>query len=780
MPGSEPWSAAYHPRSTTTVGHHLSPTTGTDTVTRFACVRQQDQKDCGAAALATVARHHGLSIGIGRIREAVGTDRAGTTLLGLAKGADALGFAAKGAKGDWDGLAQVPLPAICHTVNAERFGHFVVVHRVRGDRVTIADPASGLVELDRQRFTAMWSGYCLLLTARSLRPEPAGISRWAFIREVLRPHHGVLTGALACSLVMTALGLGNAFFIRHLVDHVLIHGQTRLLDVALVGMVALLLFRCAFDVIRGYLLSDVGRKIDLTLIACYLRHVMHMPMRFFETRRVGEILSRANDAMKIRQLVSTTALGSIVDGGMIALVIVIMLAVDWRMALVAIVFVPTLLGLVWLVRRPLARRQRELMERAADLDGRMVEDLTAIETIKTFAVEQPRLQGAETKLVGMARTLLSSSVFALSVQGITAALMGLAALAVLGVGGHRVIAGEMTIGGLMFFNTLTAYLYGPLERLAGVMVNLQDAAIALDRLWDVLSLELESAKAPPKPARVSAIRRGIRIAGVSFRYGQREEVLRDVDLVIPAGKTVAIVGESGCGKSTICKLLAKHYEPVTGSITVDGVDLRDIDTRSWRRRLGYVPQDTHVLSGTIAENIALGRPRASRGRIERTARLAGLAEVIERMPDRYATLVGERGMALSGGQRQRLAIARAILVDPRLCIFDEATSHLDTRTERAIQATLRTALRGRTALIVAHRLSTIQHTDLIYVLDGGRVLESGSHDDLMRLRGGYWSLWRAQQQAALEGVDADQRPEASVAHECDDADDLIVIPCDEE
>jgi ATP-binding cassette subfamily B protein len=357
--------------------------------------------------------------------------------------------------------------------------------------------------------------------------------------------------------------------------------------------------------------------------------------------------------------------------------------------------------------------------------------------------------------------------------------MGLATLAVLGVGGHRVIARQLTIGGLLFFNTLTAKLYGPLERLAGVMVNIQDAAIALDRLWDVLSLELESAKAPSKQARMSAIRSGIRIAGVSFRYGQREEVLRDVDLVIPAGKTVAIVGESGCGKSTICKLLAKHHEPATGSITVDGVDLRDVDARSWRQRLGYVPQDTHVLSGTIAENIALGRPRASRRRIERAARLAGLTEVIERMPDRYETLVGERGMALSGGQRQRLAIARAILVDPRLCIFDEATSHLDTRTERAIQATLRTALRGRTALIVAHRLSTIQHADLIYVLDGGRVRESGSHADLMHLRGGYWSLWREQQQAAGEGVCVERR-EASVAADHDDADDLIVIPCDEE
>ncbi|MBA2480216.1 MAG: peptidase domain-containing ABC transporter [Planctomycetes bacterium] len=715
---------------------------------RYACVLQHDQSDCGAAALATVAKQHGLAIGIGRIRELVGTDRAGTTLLGLLKGAERIGFSGNGAKGDWDGLSQVPLPAICHVVNQTGQGHFVVVHRITKDRIIVADPGQGQVEQRKDAFIAMWTGYALLLTPQRLQPQTRGMTKLAFVLELISPHRGILVGALVCALVLTALGLSTSFFVQHLVDDILVHNQRRALNYALVGMGMICVFKAIFEFIRGYFLTDAARKVDLTLIACYFRHVAHQPMKFFETRRVGEILSRVNDAMKIRQLISSTALTTLVDGLTVIIASIVMLTTDWPLALACLAFTPAVFGIIWAMRKPIATRQRDLMVKSADLEGQFVEDIGGIESIKAFGCEQSRLEKTESKLVKIARTILSTATFGLSLQVSTTLLIGAGTLTVLGIGAHRVLDGHITIGTLMFFYSLCAYLYGPMERLASVSIGIQDAAIALDRVWEILNLELEDtgvAKVKAKPAGVSS---EIRFERVGFSYGYREPVLTNLDLVIPAGRTIALVGESGCGKSTLCKLLAKYYEPTEGRILVDGTDLRDIGFDSWRRKIGYVSQDAHIFNGTIADNIALGRPRASLARIARAAKAAGIAEFIESLPDRYQTMIGERGANLSGGQRQRLSIARAILANPKVFIFDEATSHLDTRTERAIQHTLSTTLRGRTCILIAHRLSTIRQADLIHVLGTGGVVESGTHDDLMKKGGAYRDLWLAQAEDA--------------------------------
>jgi ATP-binding cassette, subfamily C, bacteriocin exporter len=713
---------------------------------RFPLVLQHDATDCGAAALAMIARHYGMNVSIGHIRQWAGVDRQGANLFGLMKAAEKIGFTAKGVKGDWDGLCKVPLPLICHTVNESKFGHFVVVHKIAKNIVHVADPGCGLVKLTREEFCQRWTGYALLLTPAALKPEPKkGSSKWAFVRELASPHTGIVAAAVVCSLIMTLLGLGTSFFVQHLVDNILVHSNSKALTFALVGMVLLLLFRALFDVVRSYYLIDVARKVDLALLACYMRHVMHMPMNFFETRRVGEILSRLNDAIKIRQLISGTALTAIVDGTMIVVTSAVMLLTDWRLAIMCLAFAPLIVGTVLLIRKPLAKRQRDLMERSAQLESQLVEDLSGIETIKASGMADRRLLMTESKLVGIAKTILSSGNFGVVLQLSTFLLIGGATLGVLGYGGFRVIDGHLTIGKLMFFYSLTHYLYDPLQRLANVGASLQDAAIAMDRLWEILCLELEEPKQEGKrKAKIKTIQSGLRLTNVSFQYGYREEVLKSINLDIPAGKVVALVGESGSGKSTVCKLLAGFYEPTKGTITIDSCNLKDLSVAPWRRRIGYVPQDPHVFSGTIVENIAFGRPRAPMSKIERAAKLAGLTDFIEKLPERYNTMVGERGLNMSGGQRQRLAIARAVLANPQLFIFDEATSHLDTKTERAMQAMLREVMRGRTALIVAHRLSTVRDADIICVLKDGRVAEQGNHCELMMRRGLYWALWCAQ------------------------------------
>ena len=329
---------------------------------------------------------------------------------------------------------------------------------------------------------------------------------------------------------------------------------------------------------------------------------------------------------------------------------------------------------------------------------------------------------------------------------------GVASIVVLWYGGHRVIAGGLTIGELMFFSSLLSYMLDPLERLAGVNLQIQDALVAMHRVSEVTDLDVEETDADPNsgPQRVES---GIRLENVSFGYGCRGDVLSNVSFDVPAGAKVAIVGESGSGKSTLLKLLMRFYDPSEGRVLLDGTDYRDIDLASLRKTIGLVAQEPFVFTGTIRENIALGAPQASMDEIVAAARAAGLEAFIGSLPDRYQTVIGERGANLSGGQRQRLAIARALLRKPELLVFDEATSHLDTATEQAIKESLRTVLSGKTVVLVAHRLSTIQDADIIYVLHDGRIVEQGNHQRLMADDGRYAALWRAQTELPHPPVD---------------------------
>jgi ATP-binding cassette, subfamily C, bacteriocin exporter len=714
---------------------------------RYACVRQRDQSDCGAAALATLAVHHRRPIGLEAMRDLAGTDRIGTNLRGLVHAAEALGFAATAVKGPFEALAQVRVPAIAHVETEDGLGHFLVLHRVRKTAVVVADPARGVRTLTRDKFCQQWTGYLLLAVPESdAAPATRGNTPVApgrrFLR-LLRPHTAVLTEAFACAVIMTVLGISTSYFIQHLVDSVLVRHETPLLNALGVGMVVIALFRALFGVLRQYLVAHVGRKVDLALIAGYTRHILRLPLRFFEMRQVGEILSRVNDAAKVREAISGTALTAVVDGTLVVLMLVVLWTHDLPLAAVATAFVPVLVVSVMAHHPAALRLSREAMESAATLAAHMVEDVSGVEMVKSFGAESVRAEAGEARLVRLVQELFSLQKLGISMNTCGTLATTLAGIVILWYGGHRVIAGALTIGELMFFYTLLGFLLGPLERLAAVNLKIQDALVAVDRLYQVMDSAVEPI-GDAKAARFKRVRRSIGLRGVGFKYGCRAPVLKDVDLRIQAGKVVAIVGESGSGKSTLLKLLTRFYEPTAGRIQVDRVDLRDFELASLRARIGVVSQDPFIFSGTVLANIALGRPGATLEDVIRAARAAGLDEFIAGLPQRYETVIGERGANLSGGQRQRLAIARALLKEPEILIFDEATSHLDTATERAIQRNLRTAFAGKTVILVAHRLSTIKDADYIYVLHQGRVVEKGTHRRLMLQEGRYWSLWHSQ------------------------------------
>jgi len=713
---------------------------------RYACARQNDQSDCGPACLAAVSLHYGRAVRLEHMRQLAGTDRIGTNLVGMIQGAERLGFMAKAVKGPFEVLPRAPLPAIAHVRTKEGLGHFVVLHRVTKKSVIVADPACGVVKQSPEEFKAAWTGYLLLLAPDQAGPRRIGgevLSPWRRFLGLLGCHTGLLVEAVFCAILMTILGVSTSYFVQHLVDSVLVRQEVRLLNALGVGMVLVVVFRTLFGILRQYLLVHIGRKVDLGLISGYMRHILTLPMSFFETRRVGEVLSRVHDAGKVREAISGTTTTAAVDGVLVLLTLAMLWAYDAQLAAVATAFVPVLVAGVMLHHPAASRRSRRTMESAALLSSHLIEDATAVETIKTFGVERARSEEGEDKLVTFVQGQFGLQKLGLSMNSLALFVTALAGVVVLWFGGHRVISGALTVGELMFFYTLLGYLLEPLVHLASVNLQLQDALVAVDRLYQVLDMELEQPGADKKLA-FGGVKNAIELRDVTFKYGCRTAVLEQLNLNIPAGKIVAIVGESGSGKSTLLKLLMGFYAPTAGRVTADGVDQRDFDLASWRSRIGLVSQDAFVFNGTLRENIALGSPAATPEEVMAAARAAGLEQFIASLPERLDTLVGERGANLSGGQRQRLAIARALLRHPDILIFDEATSHLDTATERAIQENLRSVLADKTVVLVAHRLSTVRSADLIYVLHQGQVAESGTHRQLLKQNGKYAALWQAQ------------------------------------
>lgn len=714
---------------------------------RYPLVRQNDQSDCGPATLASVARHHGIPVSLEQMRNLAGTDGVGTNLLGMVQAAEKLGFSARACKGPFDALPSVPLPAIAHIKNEEGLGHFVVLYQADKKGVVLADPARGIRKLSRDEFCAMWSGYLIVLVPDPKMPRAvpgtAPISPLRRFLALLRPHSPVLIEACLCALLMTALAISSSFFIQHLVDSVLVRRETKLLNALGTGMALVLVFRLLFGLLRQYLLAYIGRKIDLRLMSSYSRHLLGLPMPFFETRRVGEILSRFHDASHIREAISGTTTTVLVDGLLVLVMVPVLFFYDLPLAMVAAAFVPVLIGSALIHQPLLVRRSREMMENAAGLSSHLVEDVSGVETIKAYGAEPTRLAEGESRLVKVAQSNFAIQKLSMSMSTVGLLVSVGAGLAVLWYGGHRVIDGALSIGQLMFFHSLLSYMLGPIERLSGVNLQLQEALVAVDRLFQVLDNEVEP-MGDNRKVRFQGIKKAIELNELTFRYGCRSNVLEKVQVRIPAGKTVAIVGESGSGKSTFLKLLMGFHYPTEGSIRIDGVDMRDYELGSLRNRVGLVAQSPFIFNGSVRENIALGRPDAPLEDVLAAAKAAGLEDFINSLPERYETVIGERGANLSGGQAQRLAIARALLRKPEILIFDEATSHLDSATEQVIQKNLKTALAGKTVVLVAHRLSTVKDADFIYALHQGKVVEMGTHSKLMERGGRYASLWQAQ------------------------------------
>ena len=709
-------------------------------------VKQHDITDCGAACLASVCAYHGLRFPVSRIRQYAFTDKKGTNVLGLTQAAHKLGLSAKGVRALPEALDIVPKPAIAHVIVKEQLQHYVVVYKVTKTHVTYMDPGDGRMhQKTREEFNNEWTKVMVIMEPEeSFRRGNEKKNIISQFMALLAPHKSVMLQALFGALVYSILGLSTAVYVGKITDYVLVDKNLNLLHLMGIIMIGVLLLRTFIGAMKSILALKTGQRIDAALILGYYKHLLTLPQQFFDTMRVGEIISRVNDAVKIRSFINNVSLDLAVNVMILFFTSCLMFVYSWKLAVVTLLSAPLFLLVFWGFNRLNRKYQRRIMESAADLESQLVESINSISTIKRFGIEEYANLKTETRFVHLLKNTFRSIYGSIMAQGGIQFISTGVTIAVLWTGSVLVIDQELTPGALMLFYSLVGYVLSPISSLITSNQTIQDALIAADRLFQIMDLERESDNSQKIKLTPEMIG-NISFENVAFRYGSRKKVFESLNLKIEKGKTTAVIGESGSGKTTLISLMQHIYPIQDGQIRIGEFDIAQITNERLRRIVGTVPQQIELFAGSIAENIALGDLYPDMERIIDLAEQLGLKEFIEKLPQNYMTYIGEHGASLSGGERQRLAIARALYKEPEILIFDEATSSLDSVSEKFVKQTLKSlATRGKTIIVIAHRLSTVRDADAIVVLDEGRVVQHGVHEQLIHEDGIYRKLWNEQ------------------------------------
>ncbi|MCG2588367.1 peptidase domain-containing ABC transporter [Rhodohalobacter sulfatireducens] len=708
-------------------------------------IKQHDITDCGAACLASVAAHFGLQMPISKIRQYASTDKKGTNILGMIEAAEKLGLSAKGVKGEFESLFKIPTPTIAHVVVKEVLHHFVVIYNTTDKYIEVMDPMDGkLHKIPHEEFKEQWTGVLVLITpSGNFEKGNEKVSITSRLWFLLKPHWTVLLQALIGAAVFTIVGLSTAIFVQLIVDYVLVDGNRNLLNLLGIGMILLLLLQIFIGVAKTVFVLKTGQLIDARLILGYYKHLLKLPQRFFDTMRVGEIISRINDAVKIRAFINDVAINIIVNIFIVLFSFGLMFTYFWKLGLIMLAIIPVYALVYFITNQINKRTQRKLMEDAADLESQLVESLNSVSTIKQFGLEDFANMKTETRFVQLLKTVYRSglnSVFSGNASQFTSKIF---TIILLWVGAGFVLQGDITPGELLSFYAIIGYFTGPVSELVGMNKTIQDAMIAADRLFEIMDLDKEEQgqNVALKPEMIG----DIRFSDVHFRYGSRVDVFKDLNLVIPKGKVTAFVGESGSGKTTLVNILQRMYPIESGRVTIGDINLAHIDTRSLRDMISVVPQKIDLFSGNVIDNIAVGAFDPDMEKILHICKTLGILSFIEDLPNGFETHLGENGAALSGGQKQRIAIARALYKDPEILILDEATSSLDSASEQYVQDAV-SYLRdeGKTVILIAHRFSTVFMADKISVLEKGKLVEEGAHKELLSNKSHYYRLWQNQ------------------------------------
>lgn len=716
-------------------------------MTKFKCISQNDETDCGPACLAAIFGKYGLKVSIAKIRDIAGTDRQGTSAYGLVKVIEHFGFQQKVVEADKSVLTnKLPLPAIAHVIIDNSLLHYVVITKVKGDTVVVSDPAKGIVKYKKDDFFKIWTNILILIapTEESQKGNKKQSTLLSFFC-LLISQKWLLLRIFILSMILTSIGIITSFYYQVLMDDIVPSFSLEMLNHVSVITLCLFFVQVGLNFLRGFLIVKLEQNIDIPIMLGYYNHALILPMKFYSMRDTGEIISRFNDASSIRDIVSEASLTIMMDTIMAVVGAVVLFNSNRLLFLISVVMLFLYGIIVFVYNKPIKKINRKIMEMNSKVTSQFIETVNGIETIKAFNKEENEKEKTDKMYRKFLKKVFNGGVLSLSQQTITMFVAIVGELVILWVGAMYVIKGELTIGELITFNALLGYFIEPIKNLINLQPQIQTAIVAADRLGEILDISPEYEKNDMRTTYNSEIKfDNLIISHLNFRYGTRDLVLKDINLKIKHGEKIAFVGESGSGKTTLAKLLIRLYEQEKGSIKLDSIDIREFSIKQIRDNISYISQNTFLFSGTIKENLLFGNSDANNDDISRVCRMCELEEYINSLPLKYNTRIEENGKNLSGGQKQRLAIARALLRNPQILIMDEATSNLDVITEKSIENTINKFSNNMTTIIIAHRLSTIKDCDNIFLFRNGQIVENGNHSDLLKQRGYYYQLWHGQ------------------------------------
>ena len=697
--------------------------------------------DTGLTCLLILARFYDLPADGSQLRHQFAQSGQPLSDTELLRAAKHLGLKAGLLKTQWNKLPGTPLPAVAKRTD----GRYVVLAKIEAEKVLIQDPVEARpLVLSREQFESAWTGELLLFTKRAnLRLQDLKFDFTWFIPAIVK-YRKLLGEVLVASFFLQLFALLTPLFTQVVIDKVLVHKGFTTLHVLAIGMIALAVFEAILGGLRTYLFAHTTNRIDVGLGAQLFRHLLALPLSYFEARRVGDTVARVRELEQIRQFLTSNSVTVVLD----VIFTIVFLTVMWfyspMLTIVVMASLPFYALLSVAITPAIRARLHEKFNRGADNQAFLVETVSGMQTVKAMAVEPPLLRKWEEQLSGYVRASFRATSLITVAGQVATGVQKITTVAVLWVGAYHVIGGELSIGQLIAFNMLSAQVTGPMLRLVNLWQEFQQVGISVQRLGDVLNTQPEPSYNPNRTT-LPHVAGQVVFDDVTFRYRpDSSEVLRKVSFSVAPGQVIGLVGRSGSGKSTIAKLIQRLYVPERGRILVDGVDLAQVDPAWLRRQVGVVLQENFLFNRSVRDNIALTDPGLAMERVIQAAKLAGAHEFILELPEGYDTLVGEHGCSLSGGQRQRIAIARALVADPRILIFDEATSSLDYESEAVIQQNMAQICKGRTVFIVAHRLSTVRPAHRIYVVERGEIVEHGSHEELLRMNGFYTRLHKYQ------------------------------------
>ncbi|MDM7974467.1 MULTISPECIES: type I secretion system permease/ATPase [Thalassospira] len=704
---------------------------------------EQKTKDSGLLALVTILRFFNLPADAEQIRHQFGKPGALFVIEDLQLAAKRLKLKSRIVQSGWERLAKTNLPAIAEIKN----GSFVIVAKidVEQGKVLVQDPIAGrAVAVDKADFEDKWSGRLLLATRRAAILGQGGKFDISWFVAALSKYRRIFIEVLIASFFLQLFALISPLFFQVVIDKVLVHRGLTTLDVLVFGLLVVSVFEVLLGTLRTYIFSHTTNRVDVELGARLFRHLLSLPMGYFQARQVGQSVARVRELESIRNFITGSALTLVID----LFFTIVFFAVMWHfsplLTMIVLGSIPFFVILAFVVTPVLRKRLDDKFQRGAENQAFLVESVTGVETLKALAVEPQMQRRWEEQLAGYVHSSFKTANLGNVAGQLTQLISKITTVLTLYFGATAVVGGDMTVGQLVAFNMLAGRVTGPILRLAQLWNDFQQARISIDRLGDILNSPTEPTYNPNRST-LNDIKGDIKFDLVTFRYRpDGPEILRRVDLSINAGEVVGIVGPSGSGKSTLTKLVQRMYVPESGRVLIDGIDLSMVDTAWLRRQVGVVLQENILFNRSLRENIALADPGMPMERVIEAAKLAGAHEFILSLSDGYDTKIGERGSNLSGGQRQRVAIARALVNNPRILIFDEATSALDYESEKIIQENMRRICKGRTVLIIAHRLAAVRDADRIITVEAGQVIEDGTHEELLRNGGRYSKLYQLQ------------------------------------